>query len=59
MNALEKRNALTDKINDLKEKLKVADFVNKLEIKDEIFELKKIEKIEIKGENSDCEICRN
>lgn len=39
MNALEKRNALTDKINDLKEKLKVADFVNKLEIKDEIFQL--------------------
>jgi len=39
MNALDERNTLLNKINDLKKKLKVADFVNKLEIKDEILQL--------------------
>ncbi len=58
MNALEKRNALTDKINDLKEKLKVADFVNKLEIKDEIFQLEEeVKKITIQNNSNDCGIC--
>ena len=58
MNALEKRNALTDKINDLKEKLKVADFVNKLEIKDEILQLEEeVKKITIKNNSNDCGIC--
>ena len=58
MNALEKRNALTDKINDLNEKLKVADFVNKLEIKDEIFQLEEeVKKITIQNNSNDCGIC--
>ena len=58
MNALEKRNALTDKINDLKEKLKVADFVNKLEIKDEILQLEEdVKKITIQNNSNDCGIC--
>ena len=58
MNPLEKRNALTDKINDLKEKLKVADFVNKLEIKDEILQLEEeVKKITIKNNSNDCGIC--
>ena len=58
MNALEKKNALTDKINDLKEKLKVADFVNKLEIKDEILQLEEeVKKITIQNNSNDCGIC--
>ena len=58
MNALEKRNALTDKINELKEKLKVADFVNKLEIKDEILQLEEeVKKITIQNNSNDCGIC--
>ena len=58
MNPLEKRNALTDKINDLKEKLKVADFVNKLEIKDEILQLEEeVKKITIQNNSNDCGIC--
>lgn len=58
MNALEKKNALTDKINDLKEKLKDADFVNKLEIKDEILQLEEdVKKITIQNNSNDCKIC--
>ena len=58
MNALEKKNALTDKINDLKEKLKDADFVNKLEIKDEILQLEEdVKKITIQNNSNDCGIC--
>ena len=58
MNALEERNTLTDKINDLKEKLKVANFVNKLEIKDEILQLEEeVKKITILNNSNDCRIC--
>tara|TARA_B100001769_G_C21640197_1_gene357268 strand:+ start:259 stop:441 length:183 start_codon:yes stop_codon:yes gene_type:complete len=60
MNTLETKNALVNEISNLKEKLKNAEFMERMALKDEIFELeKKVEKIEIKGENNDCEICRN
>ena len=58
MNPLEKRNLLINKMNRLKEKLKSAEFMEKLELKDEIFELEKeIKKIAIQDQSNDCEIC--
>tara|TARA_Y100000739_G_C20236225_1_gene296759 strand:+ start:184 stop:360 length:177 start_codon:yes stop_codon:yes gene_type:complete len=58
MNPLEKRNLLINKMNRLKEKLKSAEFMEKLELKDEIFELEKeIKKIDIQDQYNDCEIC--
>ncbi|MFL2582560.1 MAG: hypothetical protein ACJ0QJ_05320 [Flavobacteriales bacterium] len=58
MNPLEKRNLLINKMNRLKEKLKSAEFMEKLELKDEIFELEKeIKKIAIQDQSDDCEIC--
>ena len=58
MNPLEKRNLLINKMNRLKEKLKSAEFMEKLELKDEIFELEKeIKKIDIQDQSDDCEIC--
>ena len=58
MNPLKKRNALVNEIKSLKEKLKNSGFMERLTMKDEIFELeKKLEKFEIKGKNDDCEIC--
>ena len=58
MNPLEKRNLLINKMNRLKEKLKSAEFMEKLELKDEIFELEKeIKKIDIQDQSNDCEIC--
>jgi hypothetical protein len=59
MNPLERRNLLTNKINDLKAELKGANFMRKLELKDEILELEK----ELgtanlyNGESDDCEMC--
>tara|TARA_B100001778_G_scaffold286728_1_gene254177 strand:+ start:2205 stop:2381 length:177 start_codon:yes stop_codon:yes gene_type:complete len=58
MNPLEKRNLLINKMNRLKEKLKSAEFMEKLELKDEVFELEKeIKKIDIQDQSNDCEIC--
>ena len=58
MNPLEKRNLLINKMNRLKEKLKSAEFMEKLELKDEVFELEKeIKKIDIQDQSDDCEIC--
>lgn len=58
MNPLEKRNLLINKMNRLKEKLKSAEFMEKLKLKDEIFELEKeIKKIDIQDQSDDCEIC--
>lgn len=59
MNPLERRNMLTNKINNLKEELDGADFMKKLELKDEILELEK----ELgtarlyDGDSDDCEMC--
>ena len=58
MKPLEKRNLLINKMNRLKEKLKSAEFMEKLELKDEVFELEKeIKKIDIQDQSNDCEIC--
>ena len=58
MNPLEKRNLLINKMNRLKEKLKSTEFMKKLELKDEVFELEKeIRKIDIQDQSDDCEIC--
>ena len=58
MNALDERKTYINKINDLKKKLKVADFVNKLEIKDEILQLEEeVKKITIQNNSNDCGIC--
>jgi len=60
MNTLETKNALVNDISNLKEKLKNAEFMERMALKDEIFELeKKVEKIEIEEESSNCEMCRN
>lgn len=59
MNPLERRNMLTNKINGLKAELEDADFMKKLELKDEILELEK----ELgtanlyDGNSDDCEMC--
>tara|TARA_B100001094_G_C17705728_1_gene564820 strand:- start:119 stop:304 length:186 start_codon:yes stop_codon:yes gene_type:complete len=59
MNPLERRNVLTNKINDLKAELEDADFMRKLELKDEILELEKelgTAKL-YNGDSDDCEMC--
>lgn len=59
MNPLERRNMLTNKINSLKEELDGADFMKKLELKDEILELEKelgTAKL-YDGDSDDCEMC--
>ena len=59
MNPLERRNMLTNKINTLKEELDGADFMKKLELKDEILELEKelgTAKL-YDGNSDDCEMC--
>lgn len=59
MNPLERRNALTNKINSLKAELEGADFMKKLELKDEILELEKemgTAKL-YDGNSDDCEMC--
>ena len=59
MNPLERRNLLTNKINDLKAELEDADFMRKLELKDEILELEKelgTAKL-YSGDSDDCEMC--
>ena len=59
MNPLERRNLLTNKINDLKAELEDADFMRKLELKDEILELEKelgTAKL-YNGDSDDCEMC--
>lgn len=59
MNPLERRNMLVNKINGLKSELDGADFMKKLELKDEILELEK----ELgtanlyDGNADDCEMC--
>ena len=59
MNPLERRNMLTNKINSLKAELEEADFMRKLELKDEILELKKelgTAKL-YNGDSDECEMC--
>lgn len=59
MNPLERRNMLTNKINSLKEELDGADFMKKLELKDEILELEKelgTAKL-YDGDSDECEMC--
>lgn len=59
MNPLERRNLLTNKINDLKSQLEEADFMTKLELKDQILELEKelgTAKL-YNGDADDCEMC--
>ena len=59
MNPLERRNVLTNKINDLKAELEDADFMRKLELKDEILEFEKelgTAKL-YNGDSDDCEMC--
>jgi len=59
MNPLERRNMLTNKINGLKAELEGADFMRKLELKDEILELEKeLGTAKLYDGNSDeCEMC--
>ena len=59
MNPLERRNLLTNKINDLKAELEDADFMRKLELKDEILELEKELRTAklYNGDSDDCEMC--
>ena len=59
MNPLERRNLLTDKINSLKSELDGADFMKKIDLKDEILELEKelgTAKL-YDGNADDCEMC--
>ena len=59
MNPLERRNMLTNKINSLKAELDGADFMRKLELKDEILELEKelgTAKL-YDGDSDECEMC--
>ena len=59
MNPLEKRNELTNKINKLKSELEGAEFMKKLEIKDQILELEKelgTAKL-YDGDSDECEMC--
>lgn len=59
MNPLERRNLLTNKINELKANLEGADFMTKLGLKDEILELEKelgTAKL-YDGNSDDCEMC--
>ncbi|MBL57544.1 MAG: hypothetical protein CMP61_10170 [Flavobacteriales bacterium] len=59
MNPLERRNMLTNKINSLKAELEEADFMRKLELKDEILELEKelgTAKL-YNGDSDECEMC--
>ena len=59
MNPLERRNILTDKINNLKNKLEGVGFMKKLELKDEILELEKeLGTAKLYDGNADnCEMC--
>lgn len=59
MNPLERRNLLTNKINELKAKLEGADFMTKLGLKDEILELEKeLGTAQLyDGNSDDCEMC--
>ena len=59
MNPLERRNTLVNKINTLKSELEGADFMKKLELKDEILELEKelgTAKL-YDGDSDECEMC--
>ncbi len=59
MNPLERRNMLVNKINTLKSELEGADFMKKLELKDEILELEKelgTAKL-YDGDSDECEMC--
>lgn len=59
MNPLERRNLLTNKINELKTQLDAASFMEKLELKDEILELEKeLGTAQLyNGESDECEMC--
>ena len=58
MTDLEKRNHLVQKVKILKEMLIQADFMKKMEIKDEIIELKNtINEIDIMDKFDSCKIC--
>ena len=60
MEPKEKKEQLVNKIHILKEKIKIVDFMKRLELKDLILELEKeIGTIEIKNESEDCKICCN
>jgi len=60
MNPLERRNTLVNKMNSLKANLEGADFMTKLEIKDEILEIEKeLGTANLYDGNAadDCEMC--
>tara|TARA_B100000676_G_scaffold228620_1_gene226832 strand:+ start:588 stop:764 length:177 start_codon:yes stop_codon:yes gene_type:complete len=58
MTDLEKRNHLVQKVKILKEMLIQADFMKKMEIKDEIIELENtINEIDIMDKFDGCKIC--